>query len=462
MLLAFLYAGAQTDNIEVVQDSVVIDTAEVVMIDNIITNTSVLDLFFEKLHMLEQEKAGKINILQIGDSHIQADLFSGMIRKNLQDKFGNAGIGFSFPHKLAKTNGSYSVKYASNAAWQSRRNIYPPEEGMEVGLSGIGLQTTEDFVIEVNIRDTANAFNTIKLITPKNTASFDVAVSSKTIVLESSEPKKIVHKIRSGEVLGSIARKYGVTVAQIKTANGMRSDNIRAGKTLAIPTGQMEKKEVKRSEFIPLPLQKDSLVTFYHNEIPMDKIYLLPNKAEKKYSLNGIVLEKDIPGLLYHSIGVNGARASDFNKYPLFFEQVKALQPDLIIVSLGTNESFDKITAEEYCIQLNSFIKNIRSQNPDACLLVMTPPPSLFKRRYPNTFVADYTKAILMQEVQEKYATWDLFTEMGGLFNVNKNAAKGLMSSDKVHYSVQGYEKQGMLFTEAFLKAYENFKINRE
>lgn len=460
-MLLCVHMFAQTDTTAVVQDSIIIDSANVVADENTITNTSALQLLFEKLYLLEQEKTGKVNIVHIGDSHIQADLFSGMIRKNLQEKFGNAGLGFCFPHAIAKTNGSYSVKYTSNASWENRRNIYPPEEGMEVGISGIGLQTKEDFVIEVNVRDTANSFNTIKIISPDVTG-FEMAIASKPIIIESTEPKKITHRIKSGEVLGTIARKYGVSITQIKRANGLRSDNIRAGKTLSIPTGEVEKKQIQRSEFIPLPLEKDSLVSYYQSNNPLTKVYLLPAANQKKYNLNGLILEKNTPGLMYHSIGVNGAKASDYNKYPLFFNQLKVLQPDLIIVSLGTNESFDKLIAQDYMLQLNLFIHNIRQQNPDACLLIMTPPPSLFKRKYPNTFVAEYAKGIQMQETEKKYASWDLFSEMGGLFNVNKNAAKGLMSSDKVHYSVQGYEKQGQLFTEAFIKAYENFKISRE
>ena len=42
------------------------------------------------------------------------------------------------------------------------------------------------------------------------------------------------HKIRSGESLGSIAKKYHVTVAQLKKWNGLKSDQIRAGRTLKI------------------------------------------------------------------------------------------------------------------------------------------------------------------------------------------------------------------------------------
>ena len=466
LLLCFT-ATAQTDTTEVVIDSVFtdmvdIDTTEIVVGNNIITNTSAMKLFFQKLYQLEQEKKGRVNIVHIGDSHIQADLMTGLIRKKLQERFGNAGCGFTFPHRLAKTNGGHYIRFNSNASWQSRRNIYSPENGMNVGLSGIALKTKENFVVELNVKDSSYEFNTIRVITPKNKPAFDLATSSKTIVLESTVPKKITHRIKSGEVLGSIANKYDVTIAQLKKANRLKSDNIRAGRTLKIPTSQMQKREIKRSEFIPLELSADVTSNYYHSDEGLSKIYLLPNKSYKDYTLSGVVLEKDDAGVVYHSIGVNGAKCSDYNKYPLFFEQLPALKPDLVVISLGTNESFDKMTGAAYKVQLNAFIENVRAKNPDAAILVMTPPPSLFRRRYPNTFVADYAKSILIQETEKNYATWDLFSEMGGLFSVNRNAARGLMSTDRVHYSKDGYEKQGRLFSEAFLNAYDNFKINRD
>jgi membrane-bound lytic murein transglycosylase D len=44
------------------------------------------------------------------------------------------------------------------------------------------------------------------------------------------------HKIRNGETLGHIAKKHHTTVAVLKKANGLRSNNIRAGKHLLVPT----------------------------------------------------------------------------------------------------------------------------------------------------------------------------------------------------------------------------------
>jgi len=41
--------------------------------------------------------------------------------------------------------------------------------------------------------------------------------------------------VKKGDTLSGIARKYGTTVSKIKSANGLKSDMIRDGKSLRIP-----------------------------------------------------------------------------------------------------------------------------------------------------------------------------------------------------------------------------------
>jgi nucleoid-associated protein YgaU len=43
------------------------------------------------------------------------------------------------------------------------------------------------------------------------------------------------HKITSGDTLWGISKKYGVSVAAIKKANGMSSDKVVSGRTIRIP-----------------------------------------------------------------------------------------------------------------------------------------------------------------------------------------------------------------------------------
>lgn len=444
---------AQTDSLYVQ-----IDTTIVVMAKNALTNPTALNTFFNKLSLLEKNKKGKINIVHIGDSHIQADLFSGYNRTFLLQKFGNGGRGFVFPHTLAKTNGTSDVRFSSNQVWESQRNIYP-DVGNPVGLSGFALFTKKnDFAIEMNLKDKSFGFSLLKIITPQNQKMFDVALASKTIKLESDISKKIIHKIKSGENLSVIADKYNLSIQVIKAANGLKNNSIRAGKTLKIPSNEKNKNVVERSEFIPLITKENDGYHLYESDSILDKIYLIPAIEKTEFAINGLVLENNLPGVVYHTIGVNGAKCSDYNKYPLFFEQLKVLSPDLVIISLGTNESFDKLNTLDYITQLNLMIDSIRVKNPSVVFLITTPPPSQFKGKFPNTFVADYARKIITQSVSKEYAVWDLFSVSGGLFSISQSAKTGLIGADKVHYTKIGYEKQGQLFMEAFFESYKEYK----
>ena len=51
-----------------------------------------------------------------------------------------------------------------------------------------------------------------------------------------AESKPVKHKVKSGENLTKIAKRYGVTVDQLRSANNISGDDIRAGQTLTIPS----------------------------------------------------------------------------------------------------------------------------------------------------------------------------------------------------------------------------------
>ena len=429
--------------------------------DDRIYNAKVLESIFQKLNENDTHKSQKINIVHIGDSHIQSDLMTNEIRLNLQQKFGNAGRGLVFPYQLAKTNGSYNERFYSNRVWESYRNIHS-FKSVPVGLSGIGLwRDNAGFAIELRIKEANYKFNTIHIITPKNENMFDLATSSQTKTIQSTERKVITHKIKKGEAISTIADKYNISIAEIKRENHLKSNNIRAGRTLRILTNETKPKNITSSEFVALDLVSDSFSHSYHSDKALDKIFLIPNKNADKYALNGIVLEKDAPGIMYSGIGVNGAKFSDYNKYPLFFEQLKALHPDMLVLSFGTNESYDHMEASAYIEQIRTFIKKVREQNINVPIIISTPAPSLLKGRRTNTYIFDYARSIIQMTETDNVAVWDLYDEFGGMHGIQQLKSQGLIGPDWVHYSKKGYEKQGNLFTEAFLKAYDNFKLKK-
>ena len=466
LLLGISFFGFSQDTLLVPMDSVyadipVVDSIEVTFTGNDTHNPNALLTFYEKMYQLEQSKSGKINIVHIGDSHIQADLFTAKIRTQFQKVFGNGGFGFTFPYSVAKTNNSAPIRYSASGNFQSFRNLYA-DENRPVGLSGFSMEAnSDDFAIQLNVKDAQFNFTKIKVITPQNVNLFDVSVSHKNIVVERKVPKKITHKVKPGEVLGGIADKYNVSLKALKKANGLKSDMIRDGKVLTIPSKATQSKTSTKTEYSPIELQPSLFSNDYYSETPLDKIAIVPNQEIDYFALNGLVLENNNSGVIYHSIGVNGAKASDYNKFRLFNEQLPVLNPDLVIISLGTNESFDKQSGEQYFANLNQMIQGIKDKNPQACVLIMTPPPSVLHRKYKNTFIEKYAELIEENANVKNYAVWDLLQVFGGNKSIKRNAAKGYMARDKVHYSKAGYEKQGELFFEAFLQSYELFKSTK-
>ena len=61
-----------------------------------------------------------------------------------------------------------------------------------------------------------------------------------------SRKKTIRHTVRSGESLWSIARKYGVTVSDIKKWNGLKSERLAVGQRILIKSGTVSSSVVKK------------------------------------------------------------------------------------------------------------------------------------------------------------------------------------------------------------------------
>ena len=81
---------------------------QVSLVFNRIFNGSGLDTFYQRLQQLKETKKGLVTIVHIGDSHLQSDHLPDVVRKGLQEFFGDAGKGAAFSKTLAVTE---AVKY---------------------------------------------------------------------------------------------------------------------------------------------------------------------------------------------------------------------------------------------------------------------------------------------------------------------------------------------------------------
>lgn len=111
---------------------------------------------------------------------------------------------------------------------QYRRNIIPGETGLQT------LRLPQNFVgCFIEHEDSIYNYNRDQYFSNRKIVKVEEKVG-KGRSRGYSGGSTTYHKIRSGETLGTIARKYGVTVSQLKRWNNLKGHNIRAGKRLKI------------------------------------------------------------------------------------------------------------------------------------------------------------------------------------------------------------------------------------
>ncbi len=443
-------------------DQTPIDISNFEPFNNVILNEKSLDSIFEKLYQLELKKDRKVRILHIGDSHIQADFFTGKMRNRLEGVFGNGGFGFTFPYNLAHTNNSSPIKYSGSGGFSTTRNLFA-DSSKPIGLSGIALESnSSNMHINLKVKDSKYNFKKIKILSPNNQNIFDIATTVETIVTKAETPQTVSHVVLPGEFLGKIAKKYKVSLKSLKKANGLKSDIIKDGISLIIPKKKVKVNDIYKSQYVPIDLKPENSCHVYESNTDLTEINILSDKEANGVILNGIIIENENPGVTYSAIGVNGAKYTDYSKFNLFFEQLTATEADFVILSFGTNESYDNQDQEKFYNNMKSMVDGIKNKLPNASLLITTPPPSVHRNKQPNGFVELYKDVIVNHSIQENYAVWDLLNVFGGVKNVYLNSRMGLMAKDKVHYSTLGYEKQGELFFDAFIQSYELYKSKKQ
>ena len=182
-------------------------------------------------------------------------------------------------------------------------------------------------------------------------------------------------------------------------------------------------------------------------------------------NFSGVSLENGEKGVLYHAIGVNGAHFYDYTNHPELFQQISLLKPNLIIISLGTNEAFGKnCTKQQVYTQLEEMVGSLQQANPNAQLLLTTPPEVYVKQRIKrkSVYVAN-TKCKLVADVildfgkERGIPVWDLFRATGGQNSCKIWQKNHLLQSDRVHFTEKGYTIQADLFFQSFTDNYNEY-----
>ena len=372
-----------------------------------IQSPSSLQPFFAGLDSLRAGKDTVLTIVHLGDSHIQAGYYSGKVMRLLQAQFGNAGRGWIAPFKLSRTN---------------EPDDYFISSSVREWVTGRGIQSVSPS-INLDVR-----------IAPNNGAGY----SFNQAILYRGE--KAMPMLPAGPLKDSVQ----TFLATVPAVAGVLADTFR----ISYPVDTLQLHSTRRKQGTDKLLPASTFKNIYY----------------------GFSLTNGNPGVLYHSVGVNGAMYVNYTD-EAYVRQLALLKPSLLIISLGTNETFGRrFRPEEFGGQVRAFVSLVKKQMPETAILLTTP-PECYKRTYVNkkrTYVRNANtqlaaKAIVKAAHEEGVACWDLFATTGGKSSCIKWHKEKLMGRDRIHFTKEGYREQGTLLYRALMQSYNQMlKIRKD
>ena len=373
--------------------------------DNVIHNAGHLEPFFESLYQLQFSGDRKINIVHIGDSHIQADYMTAVIRRNFQTHFGNAGRGLIVPLRVAQTNEPNNFKTSSNVVWKSKRCVFP-DQPLPIGIGGVTIETSNaQAALDIYMNDLWQdySFNALTLFYQRDVKSFDFSVR---------EP--------GGRELA--------TISAFQPDSGNQAAKVSWDR----------------------PVNAVSIQS------------LKSNPDQTRAIIYGAIVENSANGVLYHTVGVNGAKFRHYNQAKYFAEQTAAMNTDLFIISLGTNESIEyPYLDKKLPSEIDQLLASLKENNPHAVFILVTPQDVFRKKNKPNPGILEVRDVIIQYAVENGLAFYDMYRAMGGENSAQSWTENSLLSRDGIHLTKDGYEYEGNLFFHALMKSYNYYVPNR-
>ncbi len=368
-------------------------------------------LGFERLYLKMDsvlfQGRGNLRIMHIGGSHVQAGTLTKRLRNNLLSLRPalDGGRGLVFPFSAARTNNPSSFTTSYEGSWKVTKNVQR-EPDRRLGLTGIALS-----------------------------ASDDKASVMVTTVARDPLPQDPAFRFNDVRVLGysSAGERIPVVVlAKGDTLVGCRADSCWS---------------------FALPSLTDSV--------------RIATKGEGEFTLTGIFLDNPFPGISVTGIGVNGASLGSYAKCPDLLNDLKMVNPDLVIFAVGINDATaTNFSVDDFVARYKTLVSQVRSVNPDCALLFVTNNDS-FRRVRRKGYVVNSNGKLAEQGFLRlgkdcDAGVWDLFEIMGGQGSMKKWEAAGLAKGDKVHFTETGYDLVGDLLFNALMDKYvEHLKNGR-
>ncbi|MFN7544488.1 MAG: GDSL-type esterase/lipase family protein [Acidobacteriota bacterium] len=238
-----------------------------------------------------------------------------------------------------------------------------------------------------------------------------------------------------------------------------------------LPSGGLLLLDACQSSSTPVPTAGENEDGWALFPIPPDCRDFTLHVEAGPVRLYGIDLLNGSPGVVYDSLGLNGAYISVLSKFlgqQHWTAQLQHYAPDAIIINYGTNESvYAAFVDTVFENELRQAIERIRAALPGTSILLMSP----MDRGERDGSGAIQTAPALARLVEiekrvaasERIAFFNTFEAMGGNGTLARwyNAEPRLVGADFIHPMPAGARLVGNLVYKAILDGYNRFKTAR-
>jgi lysophospholipase L1-like esterase len=188
--------------------------------------------------------------------------------------------------------------------------------------------------------------------------------------------------------------------------------------------------------------------------------------------LFGVSFERNAPGVIYNSLGLNGGQVQVVARYfdkPQWNEELQHQHPDLVVINYGTNESiYADYVEHSYPGELRQVIERVKAAVPRASVLIMSPMDR--GQRDSNSRISTVPTLPRLVEIQRRIASemgcafFNTFQAMGGEGTMARwyDSQPRLVSADFTHPLPAGARKVGVLLDQALESGYRQFKAREQ
>ena len=415
-----------------------------------IENKEVLKPFIDKLN---ENKVTQI--LFLGDSHIQADWITSFLRNKFQEKYGNAGRGLVFPYSVANSNGPDDFTSATNQTWENFRLVYEQDVFPQMGASGFVIGNQKESFLEIKFKNPEETFDKVIIFNDEkmNGEKFQLYKENQSLSnFVSKSAERMKYTVSSGETFPELASKFYTTTTKLAQLNGVGIKNPMEGNSY-----QIDKISFNYNPDFENLIEKIADYQFSGDKTLVQlsepqNTFLMKTNAKNGNMFYGFQFLKNVKkGVVFNTVGVNGATYADFLKFPLQMEQLNSIQPDLVMISLGTNESLSSITKEDFQKNISDLVSKFKEQNPNLPILLISPTDNRLKSQKIKELVSWIEESAQLKKV----AFFNLYEATGGSGYFKKALNKKESNTDGVHFLRPGYEFQAEKIWTAIS---ENFK----